>query len=347
MDENGAIMTSGIENSSFISGGAVFSAIDLGTNNCRLLIAVPHGRSFRVTDSFSRIVRLGEGVMSSGRLSEAAMARTLEALNVCATKVASGHVTLQRNIATQACRAASNGNEFVSRIHKETGLNFEIVSEETEAKLSVQGCLDLMDSSANAVLVFDIGGGSTEISWLRMTGWQNNIPQTETAAWMSLPLGVVSIAERFGHDDMTSGDYNLLADEVGAKIRQMEVPEDIRQSFREGKAHLIGTSGTVTSMAGVHLDLPAYSRRAVDGLWMSMDEVREVAERLRLMPIELKATAPCIGAERAPLVVGGCAVLEGILRVWPAERIRVGDRGLREGLLLELISRWYTQSSPA
>lgn len=317
-----------------------FSAIDLGTNNCRLLVAVPQKAGFRVIDAYSQIVRLGEGVSLTGKLSEHAMDRTIEALKQCAEKITTRQVLASRNIATEACRAAANGEAFLERIASETGLKFDIVTAEQEAALSVRGCVDLIDPKAMAILVFDIGGGSTELSWLRIAAGENGPDLLETLAWTSLPMGVVSVAERFEGTELNLEQYETLAEEVISRLQAVEVPAEIRDAFEMGNAHFIGTSGTVTSMAGVHLDLDTYSRRAVDGLWMSADETRAVAERLRRMSFEERAHSPCIGRERADLVVGGCAILEGILRAWPTPRIRVGDRGLREGLLLDLIAQW-------
>ncbi|WP_370339114.1 Ppx/GppA phosphatase family protein [Parvularcula marina] len=324
-----------------------FSAIDLGTNNCRLLVAVPQKAGFRVIDAFSQIVRLGEGLTRSGELAEAAMDRTIGALNLCADKIAARQVLSMRNIATEACRAAANGETFLKRIAEETGLQFDIVTAEEEASLSVRGCTDLIDPAAKAVLVFDIGGGSTELSWLRIHPNGTGNPDFETVAWVSLPMGVVSVAESHIEVELTAEQYDTLAGRVMSLLQAVDVPDDIKAAFAAGEAHLIGTSGTVTSMAGVHLRLDTYSRRAVDGLWMGADEARRVAELLRRMDIEDRALSPCIGRERADLVVGGCAILEGILRAWPTDRIRVGDRGLREGLLLDLIAKWRNANSVA
>lgn len=317
-----------------------FAALDLGTNNCRLLIASPRGRGFRVFDAFSRIVRLGEGVTSSGALSEAAMERTIEALKVCADKIARRGVTRQRCIATQACRAASNGEEFLARVRAETGLIFEIISPDEEARLAVSGCAELVDSEADAALVFDIGGGSTELSWLRaVSSKTNDAPSLrvhESVAWTSMPIGVVSLSEKFGGRELSRDNYDKIVTHVRATIAEFGDPAQMRAAFEAGGAHFLGTSGTVTSIAGVYLKLPRYRREAVDGLWLTAENVREVSERLRAMSFEERAAEPCIGQERADLVVCGCAILDALLAEWPAARIRVADRGLREGILTGL-----------
>ncbi|WOI54571.1 Ppx/GppA phosphatase family protein [Parvularcula sp. LCG005] len=312
-----------------------FAAIDLGTNNCRLLIVTPQSKGFRVVDAFSRIVRLGEGLGSTGRLGDAAMDRTMDALKICADKLAARNIKRLRCIATQACRQASNGPDFLQRIEKEIGLNFDVITPEEEATLSVKGCHDLIDPAAKAVMVFDIGGGSTEISWINTS----TDPMT-TGAWTSMPYGVVTVAERHGHAEMTRAEFDAIANDVASLVRQTSVPDEIADAFRNGDAHLIGTSGTVTSLAGVHLKLKRYVRRDVDGLWLTAAEAAAVTESLRSAGAVARAEEPCIGEERADLVIPGCAILQGILQAWPTDRIRVGDRGLREGVLIDLIEQW-------
>lgn len=310
-----------------------YAALDLGTNNCRLLIAAPQGRDFRIVDAFSRIVRLGEGLTAAGALSEAAMGRALDALRVCASKVQQRGVTHIRCIATQACRSASNGQTFLQTVERETGLFFDVITPEEEARLAVAGCADLLDVACEAALIFDIGGGSTELSWLKR---RDDGEGFDVAAWMSIPVGVVSLSERWGGHDLTEGAYEKAIAEVRAALAEFGDPAGVRAHFGADGAHLLGTSGTVTSIAGVHLELPRYRRDKVDGLWLSVDEARIVSGNLLAMTVEERARQPCIGRERADLVVCGCAILEALIREWPVSRIRVADRGLREGLLAEL-----------
>lgn len=309
-----------------------FAALDLGTNNCRLLVAAPRGRRFRVIDAFSRIIRLGEGVAQTGRLQEGAMARAIEALGVCADKIERRGVTRQRLIATQACRAAENGAEFLARVREETGLVFEIIDPEEEARLSVRGCAELIDRDVAATLIFDIGGGSTEISWVK--AGEGRAP--EIAAWTSLPIGVVSLSETWNGREIDAPTYERIVESVAAELRRVGDPAGLKECFARGRAHLLGTSGTVTSIAGVHLNLQKYRRDLVDGLWLSEIETRAVSKRLQSMTFEARAAEPCIGEERADLVVCGCAILEALLREWPSARIRVADRGLREGMLADM-----------
>ncbi|MGO9741521.1 MAG: Ppx/GppA phosphatase family protein [Roseiarcus sp.] len=312
-------------------GPRLYAALDLGTNNCRLLIARPSTDGFRVVDAFSRIVRLGEGLSHTGRLSEAAIQRTLEALRVCGDKMRQRKVARARLIATEACRSAVNGAEFLARVHEKLGLELEIVDRRTEAFLAAAGCGDLADERADATVLFDIGGGSSEIVWMgRGQGAQRRIE-----AWESLRLGVVSLAERFGGEDVTSEVFSAMVAHVDAALDPFAARVADRR--RCERFHLLGASGTVTTLAGVHLNLPRYDRRAIDGLWLTSAEVDAAVARLRAMDYAERAANGCIGVERADLVLAGCAILEAIRKRFPAERIRIADRGLREGILSQMM----------
>jgi exopolyphosphatase/guanosine-5'-triphosphate,3'-diphosphate pyrophosphatase len=314
--------------------GPAYGALDLGTNNCRLLIARPARDGFRVVDSFSRIVRLGEGLSRTGRLDVGAMDRAYEALALCAERVVRRGVDSARlsAVATQACRQAETGPEFIERVRLGTGLRLRIIDPIEEARLSVEGCLNLFDPRAEAVLVIDVGGGSTELSWLKREG-----SQMVTVAWMSAPLGVVTLADRHP-EPLDSGEawYEAMVDDMGQAIARggIEDPE-LRSLFASDRSHLVGTSGAITSLAGIHLGLKRYQRDLVDGLWMTRTDCEAAAERLKALRPAGRAAESCIGPDRADLVLAGAAILEAVQRAWPCERVRVADRGLREGLLLQ------------
>ena len=330
--------------------GPLYAALDLGTNNCRLLVATPRDYGFRVVDAFSRIVRLGEGIGAHGRLSEAAMSRALEALGICGAKLADRDVRRTRLIATEACRTAENGPEFIERVRIETGLSLEVVSRGTEARLAVAGCASLVDPNASGVLLFDIGGGSSELVWIDLTpapdGRRRRMAD-RIRAWMSLPVGVVSISERHGGRHVSPAAFDDMVAEVTAMLTDFPEAEALDHAVAEGGIHMLGTSGTVTTLAGVHLGLPRYDRRRVDGTWLAGGVVADLIETLVAMDYETRVANPCIGRERADLVLAGCAILEAIRRRWPCDRLRVADRGLREGMLVELMAedgRWHPRS---
>jgi exopolyphosphatase / guanosine-5'-triphosphate,3'-diphosphate pyrophosphatase len=322
-----------------------YGALDLGTNNCRLLLAKPSRRGFMVVDAFSRIIRLGEGVSQSGRLSDAAMDRTIDALRVCAAKLARSGTKRARCVATEACRVASNGEHFLSRVRNELGLEIEVLSREAEAGLAVAGCATLIDYRSDYVLVFDIGGGSSELVWLDLTGTElddegnTRLPvEKSIAAWTSLPTGVVTLAEKFGGRHVTPSIFEAMVAHVEGLIRPFENAHQFRHRISNSDVHFLGTSGTVTTVAGIYLKLPRYDRSRVDGCWLNIPDVRGVTSRLVGNSYEERVAEPCIGPERADLVLAGCAILEAILRTWPSDRLRVADRGLREGILTTLMT---------
>jgi exopolyphosphatase/guanosine-5'-triphosphate,3'-diphosphate pyrophosphatase len=314
--------------------GATYAALDLGTNNCRLLVARPTAEGFRVVDAFSRIIRLGEGVAASRRISEAAITRAVDALLVCRDKMHTRGVTRARLIATAACRAADNGEEFRARVAREAGVELEIIDSATEARLAATGCTELFDPAASSVILFDIGGGSSELVRLKRQpgNGRRGPPLPDIVGWASLPVGVVTLAERYGGKAVSREIYDAMVDEVAAFVEKFASDHRDLDGF-----HTLGTSGTVTTIAGVYLRLRRYDRRRVDGCWLSDDEISRVVEELMAMSFDERAANPCIGAERADLVLAGCAILDAIRRAFPSPRLRVADRGLREGMLVEMM----------
>lgn len=340
----------------------IFAALDLGTNNCRLLIARPDGESFRVLDAFSRVVRLGEGVDQTNRLSDAAMERAIDALHICAEKMARRGVTRARAIATEACRRAENGAEFVQRVRRETGLDLHVIGAGEEARLAVAGCAPLFDARRECLLVFDIGGGSTELVWIDLSQMPRSRRRdillgahskgvdearlaldiktlSENAHWTSLPVGVVTLAERFKTLTNERDRFDAMREYTQSLIAPFAATGAGATEDRLMRMQLLGTSGTVTTLAGVHLELPRYNRSMVDGLWMRRLDLSALIDNLLTMDHAERSLIPCIGDDRSELVISGASILSAILHYWPTEKLRVADRGLREGLLYGLMNR--------
>src|ERR1700744_345323 len=314
-----------------VPGTEVYAALDLGTNNCRLLIACPTEDGFRVVDSFSRIIRLGEGVSATGCISEAAIERAISALSVCRDKIQARKAKRLRLIATEACRAASNAEGFRDRVAAETGIQLEVIDRETEAALAVVGCSPLVDPRGRGAILFDIGGGSTELVRIERDPAGGTDPVTK--GWMSIPLGVVTLAEHFGGRDVTAESYARMVREVAQHV----TPFAAEHGGDLADMHLLGTSGTVTTLAGVHLNLTRYDRRRIDGIWMNNAEITATIARLLGMSYQERADNNCISLERADLVLAGCAILDAIRNAFPLPRLRVADRGLREGMLVKMM----------
>lgn len=320
-----------------------YAALDLGTNNCRLLVAEPKGMGFRVVDAFSRIIRLGEGISRTGELNAGAMERAVEALKVCQEKLQDKRVRHFRLIATEACRRAANGEAFLERVKAEVGMTLEIVDRKTEARLAVAGCASLVHPKAEGALLFDIGGGSSEIVWLDSRREKERRSRTLSRSirdWASLPVGVVTLSEWHGGEHVTRESFEAMVLEVMSMLDNNPFGgEALGRAIKRGGMHMLGTSGTVTTLAGVHLNLDRYDRRRVDGLWMREMDVDRMTQALLNMSFDERVKNPCIGQDRADLVLAGCAILEAIRRKWRCERLRVADRGLREGILTELMDR--------
>lgn len=313
--------------------GDRLAALDLGTNNCRLLVVEVGEDGSAVVDSFSRIVRLGEGLSRRERLSEAAMARTLQALKVCARIIARHRVAVARCVATEACRRAANGAEFLRRVRRVTGLELEILPHEEEARLAMLGCLPLADPAADQLLVVDIGGGSTDLLWLDRRA---EPADAEPGTALSLPVGVVTLAETYGRE-IDQPTYGRMVEEVHARLAALGRDRPLRGGLNGARVEMLGTSGTVTTLAALHIGLRRYDRSKVDGLRLPFTVIRSIAQELRAIDNAARAAHPCIGHGRADLVVAGCAILDAVHRLFPVESLRVADRGLREGILAALM----------
>ncbi|GMG82731.1 hypothetical protein LNKW23_19440 [Paralimibaculum aggregatum] len=340
--------------------GPTFAALDLGTNNCRLLIARPSGQEFEVIDAFSRAVRLGEGVEGTNRLSDEAQDRAVKALKICASKIRFHRARFQRNIATEACRRATNAQGFLDRVVRETGIRLDVITPEEEARLAVAGCAPLIDPRAEQLLVYDIGGGSTELIWIDLSevepgnrrvvvrglspvgGVMRAPVGARVTDWISLPMGVSTLGDRFAaiHDERAR--FKAMAAYVEAAMSRFAPFSATDRIARTRRLQIIGVSGTATTFGAIHLGLRSYNRSRVDGLWIPREAVLRVSDRLLDMGLNGRAAHPGIGRGRAGLVLAGAAILMTILRAWPVPRMRIADRGLREGMLYGLLQQTRT-----
>jgi exopolyphosphatase/guanosine-5'-triphosphate,3'-diphosphate pyrophosphatase len=317
----------------------VFGGIDLGTNNCRMLVGAPTSHGFQVLDSFSRVVRLGEGLYETGRLSPVAMERAIASLSICADRArrwgeaGAGPLTL-RAIATEACRQAENGAEFIELARQKTGLPLEIINPREEAELAVESCASLICKGGRRALLFDIGGGSTEIAWVRVN-CDGTAP--ELIGYLSLPVGVVTLSERCADTCYTEDGFASVVSDITAMLRPFEAVHRIGQEIRQGGVMMVGTSGTVTTLAGVSLRLDRYRRGLVDGLCLMRPAVDAALTEARALGRDGLRRHPCIGADRVNFVLPGCAIFAAIHELWQVPKLIVADRGLREGMLMRLM----------
>lgn len=311
-----------------------YAAIDLGTNSCRLVIATPTPTSFRVLETFSKITCLGEGIIQDNELSKDAIRRTVAALKVCRGVINEySPIVKQRFVATAACRRAKNCQEFVDLVKREADIQLEIISSKEEARLAVVGCVPLLNRRIKRALVFDIGGGSSEISLARIT----QSGKTFIEGFVSLPYGVVTVSEAFPKQEMTDLAYNSIVERTQKILAEFDVRYGISEGIQKQEIQVIGTSGTVTVLGAVHLNLPRYNRSAVDGLSLSGADLAKVIQKIKNIGDEGRCHHPCIGPQKADLTIAGCAIIEALITFWNVSEITVADRGIREGILLDLM----------
>lgn len=317
------------------------AAIDLGTTSCRLLIAQPEGTTFRVVDSFSRVVRLGEGIQKNNHLQPNAIERTVEALQICHDKIKKHKVHKMRAVTTEACRRAHNSQDLLDRARKDLNIHLEIISPIEEARLALSGCAAVLNPSIPYAVAFDIGGGSTEIIWLKLLpAPKNRRPQTpivEVIDCTSLPFGVVTLSEIYGTHFTDFGIYEDLRQKVAQAVEVFTQKNNISMLMNKGQVQMAGTSGTITTIAALNLNLPRYDRRLIDGVFLKIQDIHKISQQLRAMSHRERAQNSCIGPQKADLVVMGTAILEGICDVWSFPHLRVADRGVREGILMDLL----------
>jgi exopolyphosphatase/guanosine-5'-triphosphate,3'-diphosphate pyrophosphatase len=318
----------------------VFGGIDLGTNNCRMLLGTPSSQGFHVLDSFSRVVRLGEGLYETGRLSPVAMDRAIASLQICAERAlrwadsnGAGAGIRLRAIATEACRQAENGADFIAAARAATGLPLEIINAREEAELAVESCAPLIGKTVRRALLFDIGGGSTEIAWVRVQPGEAPV----LIGYLSLPIGVVTLSERCAQTCYSAAGFSRLVDDITGMLHSFEAVHRIGEEIRRGGVQMLGTSGTVTTLAGVSLKLDRYRRGLVDGVALNREAVDAALVEARALGREGLSRHPCIGAERVDYVLPGCAIFAAIHELWQVPELIVADRGLREGMLMRLI----------
>lgn len=326
----------------------VIAAIDLGTNSCRLLVARIEGQSFRVIDSFSRVVRLGEGIQASNFLTDDAIERTIEALKVCKKKIIQNHVKVVRAVTTEACRRAENSDILIQRAQNETGINLEVITTEEEAQLALAGCSGILNTRIPYALAFDIGGGSTEVMWLRINEprrlHRKRLPVLEVLDYISLPFGVVTLSDYYKSKAQPNNVYHEIRDEISSRLVEFSHKNDIYNRLEKRRIQMVGTSGTVTTLAAINMGLERYDRRLIDGVFLNVCDIRNICKSIFDMSVEERSLHPCIGISRSDLVIMGTAILEGICDTWPVQKLRVADRGVREGILMELLKNTSPQN---
>jgi exopolyphosphatase/guanosine-5'-triphosphate,3'-diphosphate pyrophosphatase len=339
----------------------IYAALDLGTNNCRLLIAAQRHSSteefaLNVIDSYSRIVRLGEGVSETGRFSEEAIDRTIEALRQCKRKLEKHSIQAARFIATEACRQASNTPQFLMRVERETGLKIEVISAADEANLAFRGCVSLVKPQPSRALMLDIGGGSTEFMWVEVDD-RHKAPSTlpvvshKVLDWFSMPHGVMNLSEKFGGAQFAEVYFEEMVDYLEQQLLKFRRYEEIAEAVKDNQVQLFSTSGTVTTLAAIYLGLPRYERSKIDGITIEVSQLQQAISSILDMRASERFHHPCIGSDRSDYIISGCAIFEALCRLCPVKHITIADRGVREGIIFSLVAdeaeQDYTQDNTA
>lgn len=330
-------------------GPPIIAAIDLGTNSCRLLVARIEGQTFRVIDSFSRVVRLGEGIQATNLLTDEAIERTIEALKICQSKILQNNAEVIRAVTTEACRRAVNSDVLLQRVQDEIGINLEVITPNEEARLALSGCAGILNSRIPYAIAFDIGGGSTEVMWLHISEprrlHRRRFPVIQVLDCISLPYGVVTLSDYFNSKERATAVYHDIRKEISTQLIEFSHKNGIYNHLEKRRVQMIGTSGTVTTLAAINMGLERYDRRLIDGVFLEVCDIHNICKSILDMSMEERSMHPCIGMGRSDLVIMGTAILEGICDTWPVQKLRVADRGVREGILMELLKQISPQNN--
>lgn len=323
--------------------GKKVAALDLGSNTCRLIIAevFPDG-AFENVEVFSRIVRLGENLSQSNKLQSAAIERAVGALRICSRKIDEHRPLLVRCVATEACRRAQNADYFKKLVRQETKLRLEIIDPNEEAELCLKGCETLLNPRIPYGVVFDIGGGSSEVMWVKL----HEGGDAELLEFISLPFGVVGLSETYG--TYTGVVFDDIVHSISDSLKGFHAYADICSLIQENKVQMVGCSGTATTIAALKLNLKAYDREVIDGTIIEQKDIEGIKDLLCAMTPSERAAHPCIGSGRSDLVIPGLSIFAGIYDAFPVSEICVADRGVRDGIIAQLTHEaWNGHKVPA
>lgn len=307
-----------------------FAAIDLGSRNCRTIVGCQSkAGAFEYIETYSKSVSLADGVAASKKLSRKSMDRTIEALAFC-SKVLSRYAGLTYlAVATDAMRRAENASVFIKRVKRELGLIISIITPQEEAYYAALGCIEVLSLETEIFVVFDIGGGSSEIALCR----QKSDKDIELIDSLSIPYGVINLLE--SKDHLTFSGYSNLVQKISDLSRdflnQYATTLDFVNNFQ-----CIGTSGTTTTVAALNMNLRFYDREKINDSILQFSEILKTVHYVQSLSEDERKLHPYISQSNEDLVLGGLTILEGIVRGLPASTITVTDRGVRDGVVYAL-----------
>ena len=298
-----------------------YAAIDLGTNTCLLLVAEWDGQELHPLVREMRVVRLGENLDRTGRISSTALDRATAALTEYRDIITSSGCQEMRCVATSAFRDAPNKDELTERIRNITGLEIEEISGEEEARLVHRAVQEAFPEETGERASVDVGGGSTEIIFDK----QGHLHEVH-----SLPLGSVRLTERhFSHDPPAAVEVAALRDNISTVLEDSGLPTKV--------ASLIGVGGTATTLAAIHLELEDYDPVKVHGRILKQRDLETILERCLALPYEQRVRLPGLHPGRADVIMAGTIILLAIMGHLQDKMIRISDRGIRWGIIAEMI----------
>jgi exopolyphosphatase/guanosine-5'-triphosphate,3'-diphosphate pyrophosphatase len=333
-------------------------------------VRMSYERRLKVIDSFAKIISLGEGIKQTGVLSEEAIERTIVALRACKKKLDSHRIYKMRAVATEACRQASNTKSLIERVNSEIGVDLEVISPQEEARLVLKGCSGVISDEKNYGILMDIGGGSTEVVWLKINKGMTR-PTISVIDSISLPFGVVTISDTYTHSKNNQEIYTVLRKNILSTIDTFMKKNNIRTNFSKGDVQVITSSGTTTTLGSLTLGLSTYDRSSVDGKDFSSKKIVEVGEELLSRYLSSTPTTVKLGKEknfitnkffdhvldksseefkifaynRMGLLAAGVVIINSILESIGDCLVRIADRGVREGILYDLMDSLRTGQS--
>lgn len=308
---------------------SVFASIDLGTNTVRLLVVTGNSKGFTTLHSNQLITRLGEGLSHSGILKDIAMERTIKAVLDFKREASKYSPFAIWVAATSAVREAKNRNEFIEKIREVTGLELEVIPWEEEARRTLLGVFSGLDGNIKKAIVFDIGGGSTEYI---LTVDKRLVKSVGTA------LGVVHLSEKYiRKDPVDDGELIILESVITNKIRNVKSQlHDVLCTMHD--VRLIGTAGTVTTIAALDLNLHPYDPAKVNGYVLNIENVKEILKKLKNMTLEERRNIPALESGREDLIIPGAVIVIKTMEIFGFNEMIVSDYGLREGIILAKMS---------
>ena len=295
----------------------ITAAIVIGSYNCRIII-VNNSPNIKILKTISVATNLIKNLSYSNEFTHKNIKKTVRCLTMFSRKMLEYNVTKYRCVATEACRQVINSDFFIGEVKKKTGLSVEIISVNEEAQLCFQSCKKYIERMNNEGILFDIGGGSTEISFFDV--------KNEKFETSSIPLGVINLSEKINLHGKNKITFQM-------KRYFQSLKSNLSNQIDPGFS--IGSCSTVSTLSAIHLNLTTFDRKKIEGLLLDVDEIMKIINNLRNLKVNEMLKHPCI-RKKYPLLLNGMEILEKILENFPIKQILVSQSGLTGGMIENL-----------